>query len=323
MLSSAAGTAGPTGDTLAVSVPSTTTAQGGTVALDANGDGGFTYTPPASFTGTDTFTYTVTDTSDGAGDYATGTASVEVLAPAPGLHHHIARGPVRPAPTTRPWPPPGALRPTPGRSSSGSLPPGLGLSSSGVLSGTPTAAGTFSFSVKATDSTTPTALSATQALSLTVAPAPLSITASSPAMTYGGAVPAITAYLLGLRQRGHGRLAHHRPQLLDYRHQLLPRGQLPLHLLGGRGRQLRHQLHRRLGQHRPGPAQHHRLQPGHDLWRGGTGHHPYLQRAGGRRHGGLAPHRPQLLDHRYQLVAPGHLPLDVFGGRGRQLRHQL
>ena len=26
----------------------------------------------------------------------------------------------------------------------------------------------------------------------------------------------------------------------------------------------------------PGPAQHHRLQPGHDLWRGGTGRHPYL-----------------------------------------------
>jgi hypothetical protein len=40
--------------------------------------------------------------------------------------------------------------------SSGSLPPGLVLSSSGVLNGTPTQAGTFSFTVKATDSSTGT-----------------------------------------------------------------------------------------------------------------------------------------------------------------------
>jgi hypothetical protein len=40
--------------------------------------------------------------------------------------------------------------------SSGSLPPGLVLSSSGVLSGTPTQAGTFNFTVKATDSSTGT-----------------------------------------------------------------------------------------------------------------------------------------------------------------------
>ena len=43
-----------------------------------------------------------------------------------------------------------------------------------------------------TDSSTPNTISTTQDLSLTVAPAPLSITASSPAMTYGGAVPATT-----------------------------------------------------------------------------------------------------------------------------------
>jgi hypothetical protein len=35
--------------------------------------------------------------------------------------------------------------------STGSLPPGLALSSSGVISGTPTAAGTYSFSVGVTD----------------------------------------------------------------------------------------------------------------------------------------------------------------------------
>jgi parallel beta-helix repeat protein len=51
---------------------------------------------------------------------------------------------------------------------SGSLPTGLTLSSSGVISGTPTKAGTFSFSVKVTDSSS-TPETATQALTITVA----------------------------------------------------------------------------------------------------------------------------------------------------------
>jgi hypothetical protein len=54
--------------------------------------------------------------------------------------------------------------------SAGSLPPGITLSSAGgLLSGTPTAAGTFSFTVKVTDSAS---LSATADLTLTVIPAP-------------------------------------------------------------------------------------------------------------------------------------------------------
>lgn len=54
---------------------------------------------------------------------------------------------------------------------SGTLPPGLSLSAAGVLSGTPGGAGTFSFTVQVTDSSTPTPQVASQSLSLLVNPA--------------------------------------------------------------------------------------------------------------------------------------------------------
>ena len=60
----------------------------------------------------------------------------------------------------------------------GSLPTGLSLSAGGVISGTPTASGTSSFTVKAIDSTTPSAQTATQTLSITTG-AGLSITTAS------------------------------------------------------------------------------------------------------------------------------------------------
>lgn len=58
------------------------TTQGGTV--DITNRGGFTYTPPSGFSGTDTFTYVLTD-RDGATD--TGTATIEVGSepPIPGV----------------------------------------------------------------------------------------------------------------------------------------------------------------------------------------------------------------------------------------------
>ena len=54
-------------------------------------------------------------------------------------------------------------------STSGSLPVGLSLSSNGVLTGTPSAAGSSDFTVQVTDSTTPTAHTATGPLSILVA----------------------------------------------------------------------------------------------------------------------------------------------------------
>jgi len=58
----------------------------------------------------------------------------------------------------------------------GSLPGGIALSSTGALTGTPAAAGTYNFTVRAVSGSQ----NATQALSLTVAPAALTITSGSP-----------------------------------------------------------------------------------------------------------------------------------------------
>jgi hypothetical protein len=69
--------------------------------------------------------------------------------------------------------------------SSGSLPPGLSLSTAGVISGTPTAYGMFDFTVTVTDAESP-AMTASAALSIVVKPAPLVITTTSlPAATGG------------------------------------------------------------------------------------------------------------------------------------------
>jgi hypothetical protein len=61
----------------------------------------------------------------------------------------------------------------------GSLPSGIGLSASGVISGTPTAAGTYNFTVQVVDSSSPVQ-TATANLSITVNPAPTIITNSLP-----------------------------------------------------------------------------------------------------------------------------------------------
>lgn len=63
---------------------------------------------------------------------------------------------------------------------SGTLPPGLSLPSSGLISGTPTSAGTFPITVRVTDSASGTT---TQALSITISCPPLGITSTSPLPT--------------------------------------------------------------------------------------------------------------------------------------------
>jgi hypothetical protein len=71
--------------------------------------------------------------------------------------------------------------------SSGSLPAGLSLSGTGTISGTATTGGTYGFTVKATDSTSPTAQTAIQALSITITPAFSIVTTTLPNGVAGAA----------------------------------------------------------------------------------------------------------------------------------------
>jgi hypothetical protein len=80
----------------------------------------------------------------------------------------------------------------------GDLPQGMSISNDGVFSGTPTAAGTFSFTVTALDNSMGhSRLSGSQNYTLVVDQAPLIITANDATMTYGGAAPALTASCSG------------------------------------------------------------------------------------------------------------------------------
>jgi uncharacterized protein with beta-barrel porin domain len=99
--------------------------------------------------------------------------------------------------------------------SAGALPAGTTLNSlTGTVSGTPTAAGAFSYTIKATDSTTPTAQTATQVVSGTIAPATLTLTSTASATTQigqsysqtnvrsGGATPYTYSVFAGLLPAG-------------------------------------------------------------------------------------------------------------------------
>lgn len=101
-------------------------------------------------------------------------------APAPDVDSGKNYGP------TRPNPPIVDARPFTWTVQSGRLPPGLELSSAGAITGTPTEAGTFLFTMKLVDST---GLTATQAKAITIAPdgcPAVDKEADSPTVTAGG-----------------------------------------------------------------------------------------------------------------------------------------
>ena len=101
-------------------------------------------------------------------------------APAPDVDSGKNYGP------TRPNPPIIDARPFTWTVQSGTLPPGLELSSAGAITGTPTETGTFLFTMKLVDST---GLTATQAKAITIAPdgcPAVDKEADSPTVTAGG-----------------------------------------------------------------------------------------------------------------------------------------
>lgn len=80
----------------------------------------------------------------------------------------------------------------------GSLPHGLSLSKAGVLSGTPTAMGVYSFTIAAQDAGKGNkAVTGTRSYTLNIYQASLTITANNASMTQGGPVPPLTVSYSG------------------------------------------------------------------------------------------------------------------------------
>ncbi|WP_027678726.1 putative Ig domain-containing protein [Ralstonia sp. UNC404CL21Col] len=138
-----------------------------------------TYTPNASYSGSDTFAYTATN-AGGTSAPATVTVTVSdaTISYAPASP---AGGTVGTAYSQSLASAAGGTAPYSYALASGALPPGLTLAANGTLSGTPTASGTFNFTVTATDSSTGTGpFTATSgALSLTIAAPTITVSPST------------------------------------------------------------------------------------------------------------------------------------------------
>ena len=82
---------------------------------------------------------------------------------------------------------------------SGALPAGLTLSATtGTVSGTPTTSGSFTFTAKATDSTSPTAQTATKSLTITVASRPVAVQITTSSLPSGQAAVPYSAALAAI-----------------------------------------------------------------------------------------------------------------------------
>ena len=141
-------------------------------STDITPGGTITYTPTAGYVGSDSFTVQVSDGSHSA----TRTISVTISAPTVTVADLTLNSMV--AATTfvsQSFSASGGHGSYTYDVSAGALPAGLNLSTAGLLSGTPTTAGAFSFTVQATDSSTGAGapFSGTRAFSGTVAPTPV------------------------------------------------------------------------------------------------------------------------------------------------------
>ena len=136
--------------------------------------------------GTFTFSVTVTDSTGGTPATVTNSYTITIAAPAVTLTPATLPNGTAGVAYTQTFGASGGIAPYTFAVSAGALPAGLGLTPGGVLSGTPTAAGTFNFSVTVTDSTTGTPGTATIAYTLAIAapiPSPTTPPISAPVAT--------------------------------------------------------------------------------------------------------------------------------------------
>ncbi len=156
-------------------------------------------TPTAA--GTYTFTVNAQDSSSGSGPYNGTSSTISLTIGAPTLSLSPGAGALtaasRGSAYSQTFSTSGGTSPYTYIIAAGSLPAGLTLSSGGVLSGTPTVEGNFSFTVTATDSSGGTQYSTSQAYTLTVNP-PLPVAnAVSATVAYNSSNNAITLNITG------------------------------------------------------------------------------------------------------------------------------
>ena len=122
----------------------------GTATATGNG---ITYTPITGYYGPDSFTYMATNAT---GSSAAATVTLSVSAPVVAVTPSTLASGTDGNPYAQTIAASGGQAPYTFATSvaSGALPPGLALATNGLLSGTPTAAGSFSFTVTGTDSST-------------------------------------------------------------------------------------------------------------------------------------------------------------------------
>ncbi|HET7150065.1 MAG TPA: putative Ig domain-containing protein [Candidatus Acidoferrum sp.] len=134
---------------------------------------GVTYHAPASVTAASTDTLTATSVFDST---KTATLTINLVPPPSITTASLPAGTVGTAYTTTNLAATGGVSPYTWSVTAGALPGGLTLSSAGAISGTPTAFGTFNFTVQVKDASN---FTATANLSIKVNPAPVVITTTS------------------------------------------------------------------------------------------------------------------------------------------------
>ncbi|NGM51977.1 autotransporter domain-containing protein [Caulobacter sp. 602-2] len=183
--------------------PYTYSMYGGTVlppGLSLSTTGEITGTPTAS--GTFSFTIAAQDFSTGIGPYTVARAYINVVVDAPTLTITTAAG--LPAATqhtayNQAIDTAGGTAPYQYSVVSGATPPGITLGGGGVLSGTPTAVGSYNFTVRSQDNTTGGAYATTKAFTLDVnVPAPPTANAVSATVAANSTTNTIAPNLTGV-----------------------------------------------------------------------------------------------------------------------------